>query len=278
MQRTNEIPVGYDPTQLHGHSPWSDGAHAIPEIVQAAREQGIRRLAVTDHNAWMQNLELWRATAEHNARVPLVSWEVFPIAGTEVTLNKAGDVVLLHEPADGNLNPDVLDFFKYAIRWRHAYTLPQLIKDAVKHHGIVSYIVHPDIRGPLVYSVPLSDILALSGVLTDEEMSHVVVEACNHSAICLPGNSFREENLYDALVNGSGQRGGRFALASSADYHNKSSVGKYPVMIPSAMGLRQAVKERALTPILEEQTIFQFGLDIGRAAVEMTRASIRYHW
>ena len=35
---------------LHVHSKWSDGAHQLPEIVQAARARGLSYLALTDHS------------------------------------------------------------------------------------------------------------------------------------------------------------------------------------------------------------------------------------
>uniref|UniRef100_C6DY60 DNA polymerase beta n=1 Tax=Geobacter sp. (strain M21) TaxID=443144 RepID=C6DY60_GEOSM len=35
---------------LHVHSRWSDGAHAVSELVEAARERGLSYLAVTDHS------------------------------------------------------------------------------------------------------------------------------------------------------------------------------------------------------------------------------------
>jgi len=37
-------------SELHSHSTWSDGQHAIREMVQAARSRGLRVLAVTDHS------------------------------------------------------------------------------------------------------------------------------------------------------------------------------------------------------------------------------------
>ncbi|MEK7682973.1 MAG: DNA polymerase/3'-5' exonuclease PolX, partial [Chloroflexota bacterium] len=36
--------------ELHAHSTWSDGASSIPEMVKAARKEGHRLLAITDHS------------------------------------------------------------------------------------------------------------------------------------------------------------------------------------------------------------------------------------
>jgi len=35
---------------LHLHSKWSDGAHSIPDLVEAARQRGLSYIAVTDHS------------------------------------------------------------------------------------------------------------------------------------------------------------------------------------------------------------------------------------
>jgi len=82
---------------LHTHSYYSllDGVASPEELIIAAKKQGMRALALTDHNGLYGAVEFYRLAQEYNLR---------PIIGAELTLNDGGQIVLLVKNSAGYRN------------------------------------------------------------------------------------------------------------------------------------------------------------------------------
>ena len=98
-----EVLDGTPYVELHLHSNYSllEGASSIDELVAAAREQGHRALALTDHNGLYGAMEFARAAKESGLR---------PIIGLELTVTEDGEdgarshITLLAETKQGYSN------------------------------------------------------------------------------------------------------------------------------------------------------------------------------
>ncbi|MFQ5584988.1 MAG: PHP domain-containing protein, partial [Calditrichia bacterium] len=75
-------------THLHVHSFYSllDGTMSLEELLRQAKKLRFRHLALTDHNALYGAVEFYRLAKEAG---------IHPIVGAEVSLEDAGNLVLL---------------------------------------------------------------------------------------------------------------------------------------------------------------------------------------
>ncbi len=103
--------------ELHLHSNYSllEGASSLDELLTAAREQGHRALALTDHNALYGAMEFARAAKESGLR---------PISGLELTVSEAdgeedgtrSHITLLAESRQGYSNLCRLSSIAFGLR------------------------------------------------------------------------------------------------------------------------------------------------------------------
>lgn len=97
------LPVLSDITaELHSHSTWSDGAFSIADMVQAARQRGLKMLAITDHTSSLgitNGLTVERLRAQRK-EIDTLQAKI----GRELTILQGAEVEI---KADGSLDfPD----------------------------------------------------------------------------------------------------------------------------------------------------------------------------
>jgi hypothetical protein len=121
---------------LHVHSGYSDGALYHDEIAAAAAQAGVDVLFVTDHNVYVRGVDGWRETAGRR---------VLLLAGEEI-----------HQQDRDPQKNHVLVLGAYTELAKNASD-PQMLLDAVRAAGGVSYLAHPfDSAAPLVDEPDLS--------------------------------------------------------------------------------------------------------------------------
>jgi DNA polymerase (family X) len=85
-------------SELHTHSTWSDGKNTIREMALAARERGLKVLAVTDHSAGLGITgglsieQLWEQRAEIEAVQKELGDSLRLLHGTEVEIKADGEL------------------------------------------------------------------------------------------------------------------------------------------------------------------------------------------
>jgi DNA polymerase (family X) len=85
-------------SELHTHSTWSDGKNSIREMALAARERGLKVLAVTDHSAGLGITgglsieQLWEQRAEIKAVQSELGDSLRLLHGTEVEIKADGEL------------------------------------------------------------------------------------------------------------------------------------------------------------------------------------------
>jgi DNA polymerase (family X) len=85
-------------SELHTHSTWSDGKNSIREMALAARERGLKVLAVTDHSAGLGITgglsieQLWEQRAEIEAVQKELGDSLRLLHGTEVEIKADGEL------------------------------------------------------------------------------------------------------------------------------------------------------------------------------------------
>jgi DNA polymerase (family X) len=85
-------------SELHTHSTWSDGKNTIREMALAARERGLKVLAVTDHSAGLGITgglsieQLWEQRAEIEAVQEELGDSLRLLHGTEVEIKADGEL------------------------------------------------------------------------------------------------------------------------------------------------------------------------------------------
>ncbi|MHC1781700.1 MAG: DNA polymerase/3'-5' exonuclease PolX [Anaerolineaceae bacterium] len=130
---------------LHIHSNWSDGAHSIEEIALAARERGLKVIAITDHSGGVG--ATGSLTAERLKKQRIEIDAVQESMGTSLRVLHGVEVEIL---SDGSLDyPDevlagleiVVASMHYDLRQPRAEITARLVK--AMHSPHVDIIAHP---------------------------------------------------------------------------------------------------------------------------------------
>jgi hypothetical protein len=135
-------------TNLHMHTPYSDGHYTHPEIVRAALKTGLDAVIVTDHNVWVNGPEDYYRDGDRR---------VLMLVGEEVH--------------DQGREPQKNHLLVFGAN-REMATLahdPQLLIEGVKKAGGISFIAHPvDPAAPAVGEPDISweswDVLGFNGI------------------------------------------------------------------------------------------------------------------
>ncbi len=134
--------------ELHSHSTWSDGAFSIAEMVKAARQRGLKMLAVTDHTGSLgiaNGLSVERIRAQR-MEIDALQEQI----GSEFTILQGAEVEI---KADGSLDyPDevlaeldlVIASLHVSLRQPRAEITARLIR--AMHNPHVDIIGHPSGR------------------------------------------------------------------------------------------------------------------------------------
>lgn len=197
---------------LHSHSTWSDGAFSIAEMVAAARQRGLKMLAVTDHTSSLgiaNGLTVERIRAQRreiDALREKISGDFTILQGAEVEIK-----------ADGSLDyPDevlaeldlVIASLHVSLRQPRAEITARLIK--AMHNPHVDIIGHPSGR------------LLPNREGADLDMD-AVLEAARQTGVCLEINANPTRLDLDEVYSRRAAAEG-ILLAINTDAHTKADL------------------------------------------------------
>jgi DNA polymerase (family 10) len=206
---------------LHVHTNWTDGAHTLEEMAQAAKAKGYQYMALTDHS---QSLTVARGLtperlAEERRLVNRVNHKLAPftvLLGTEMDILRDGAL---------DFSDEVLATLDYVSASVHsAFNQPGEVMTArmvrAVTHPLVSTLNHPHgriLRRRPAYAVDMP----------------AVVEAAVRAGCALELNAQPDRlDLDGPAARQARARGARFAISSDA--HSKANLDLMPFGVGSA--------------------------------------------
>ncbi len=234
---------------LHMHTTWSDGALSTEAMVEAARGQGYRYVAITDHSkslgvaGGLSNEDLLRHAAEiHALDRNLADFRI--LAGTEVDIR-----------ADGTLDypDDVLAQLDFVVASVHSSfrqdkeTMTARVVRAIRNPH-VRVIGHP--TGRLIGDRDSYEL----------DFDQVMAEAVR-TGTCLEVNAhYHRLDLNDVLCRKARQMGVRVVI--STDSHNAENLQNLPYGVATAQRGWLGPEDVLNTQAVEEVLAFK-GRDVG---------------
>ena len=197
---------------LHGHSNYSDGTDSPEALIEAAADQGVTYLALTDHDLVNGVPEFYAAADNWNARH---DHKVIPIAGIEMmTVN--GEVIFLCSKPLAEAREFLQWVQKKAIGEPAAVAV---IQEAIDNYDCLVIAPHPNLKVGGMRSLNSSVLRNLKQTLSDRQQQHMALEVHNGGTAFFLQLTARRESGVQALATEFG-----WSAIGAADYHVKADI------------------------------------------------------
>lgn len=209
----------------HTHSKRSDGRQDEEEIIQAARERGLKEVAITDHGPLAavigvkdvsEYLQLRAKLDEISVKYP----DIKILLGAEANIRDLAGTL--------DIPPEVIEKMDILIAGLHPYTLPTSIKDglslmvqnSLRHlsRGQREKAVNNNTKACVeaIYNNPQLDILSHPGLFFNVEVEEIA-RACVHNNVLFEINCAHEYPDISAIIKAE-REGVDFIINSDAHF------------------------------------------------------------
>lgn len=214
----------------HTHSHFSDGRQSVEQIIKAAREQGLREIAITDHGPLVAVIGVGQAGDYLKVKSRLQALQddedIRLLAGAEANIRDMNGTL--------DIPPEVVEELDLLIAGLHPYTLPTSVEDGVgvfvqnslrhlgrkqrdkaKNHNTKAVV-------EAIYQNPELDIISHPGLFFALDVAEVA-RACSKQDVLFEINCGHEFPDISDIMEAE-QAGANFIVNSDA--HFTASVGR----------------------------------------------------